>query len=176
MCDPLSMAVTSFTIGAAQQVMSYGAAKNNAAQQTAFYEQNRRNAIMSASLEQQQLDLRRTQEEAKASEESFDAMLEIRKRKATAEVAAGEAGITGLSVDGLLRDFDVAAGRTSDRIQANTEMTTQQLSLEKQGVRARMNDRINSVRPGTQPSGLALGLGIAAQGVDAYSKYRTYSR
>jgi hypothetical protein len=158
-------------VSAGSSVMQYGAASEQADAQNAYYAQNKVNAERSAMYEHQQNDLRKTQEQEAAGTKSFDNMLETRAKAAHAEVAAGEAGVTGLSVESLINDIYGAGGRTNDRIARNGELTLAQLNAEDSGIEARKADRINSVRRGVQPSGLALGLNIASAGLNAGTGY-----
>ena len=172
MCDPMTIAISTFMVGAVQSVSQYGAAKQQAAAQDAYYDANKANADRSAAYEYHQNQLRKQQEQDAAGTKSFDNMLETRAKVAHAEVGAGEAGVTGLSVDSLINDIFGAGGRTNDRIAQNKEMTLAQLNAEDQGIAARQTDRINSVRRGVQPSGLALGLNIASSGLNAATGYK----
>lgn len=172
MCDPVSLAVTTFMVGAGQSVASYGAAKQQAAAQDQLYADNKANAEFASMYEHQQLDKRIIQEQDAYGEKLFDTGLETRARAAKAEAAAADSGVSGLSVDSLLRDVWGAGDRASTRIMANEDMTLDQIAQEHLGVEARKNDRINSVRHGVQPSDLALGLGIASSGLNAATSYR----
>jgi hypothetical protein len=158
-------------VSAGSSVMKYEAADEQAHAQDQLYAQNKANAIGAADYEYQQNALRRTQEQEASGEKSFDNMLATQAKAATATVAAGEAGINGLSVDSLIRDVFSSGGRTSDRIARNDEMTLAQLDAERNGIEARKRDRINSVRKGVYPSGLALGLDIASSALNAGTSY-----
>lgn len=176
MCDPVSLAVTSFMVSAGSAVANYSAQSEQAQAQNDLWAKNRDNAEYSATVEHQQLALRKVQEQDAAGEKQFDNMVDTRARMARAETAANEAGVTGLSVDSLIRDVMGSGGRTSDRLAHNSEMTLQQLNMEDRGVDARKDARINSVRKGVAPSGLALGLNIASAGLNAGTDYRKMTR
>jgi hypothetical protein len=171
MCDPISLAVTSFMVSAGSSVMQYQAANEQADAQNQLYANNAANAKRSYTAEMQQNGLRMEQERDAAGEKSFDNMLDTRAKVATATVGAGEAGVTGLSVESLINDIYGAGGRTNDRIKHNEEMTLTQLATEQQGIEARRIDRTNSVKKGVAPSSLALGLNIASAGLNAGTSY-----
>lgn len=171
MCDPVSLAVSSFMVSAGSAVAGFGAQKQSAAAQDQLYADNKANAERSAIYEHQQLDRRAIQEDNAMGEKSFDNMLDTRAKAAAAEAEAADGGFSGLSVDSLIRDVFGAGGRTNDRIKENGDMTLSQINAEHAGVEARRVDRTNSVKHGVQPSGLALGLNIASGGLNAATSY-----
>jgi hypothetical protein len=142
-----------------------------AEEQNRLYEANRRNALLAHENNNKAITDRQVQEQEAAAAERFDASLDARKARATAEVAAGEAGVSGLSVNHLLRDFYGREGRNNDRISQNLDWSSAQLQSEKVGSSYRTVDRINSVQRATPPSFLDAGLRIASAGLDARSSY-----
>jgi len=173
MCEPISMAVASFAISAASTVMDFQAQSQAAKEQNKYYEQNRLNALQAFTDNQNAMNQRIAQEQEAASAEKFENRLEAKSARATNEVAAGEAGVSGLSIEGLARDFAGKEQRMSDRIDQQTDWTTQQLQAEKRGDSFRALDRINSVRRANKPNFAAAGLKIAAAGLDSFSTYKT---
>lgn len=176
MCNPLAFMGASFLIKSTAAVMQYGANVRQSQEQDAYYENNRVNAINAGNIEDQRLAMRQVQEENAGGEKKFDNMLETRARARKAEAGAGEAGITGLSVESLLRDIYQTGERAGGRIQSNTDATLEQLNAERNGVPIRVNDRINSVSRGKKPSMIGLGLQIAGAGVDSYTGYRSMTK
>lgn len=172
MCDPVSLAVGSFMVSAGSSVAQFGAAKQQADAQNDYYNANKANADRAAVYEYNQNTLRKSQEEDAAGMKSFDNMLDTQAKAAHAEVAAGEGGVSGLSVDSLINDIFGAGGRTNDRIKQNQEMTLAQLNAEDLSIDARHSERVNSVRRGVQPSGLALALNIGTAGLNSATSYR----
>jgi len=170
------MMVASFVIGAGQSVLEFSAQTQAANEQNRYYEENRQNALRSFENQQNQSVLRQSQENEAAAQQKFDASLENRRAQATAKVAAGEAGVSGLSVEAIQRDIASGAARYGDRVDQQTEWTQAQLQAQKAGQSYQAVDRINSVRKANKPSFLATGLKIAASGVNAYSGYRTATR
>ena len=167
MCDPLSM--IGFGIAAASQVVSYQGQAVAAEQQNQLYRDNAARANQSARDQMFQTQQRMLQEQEAAASEKIDTSREARAAKATASVAAGESGVTGLSVDALMREFDGRAAEANDRIDQNTEWSMTQLNNEMKGIRANTEDRINSVQRAAKPSFWDAGLRIAGAGLDSYS-------
>lgn len=170
MCDPLSM--IGFAIGAVQSVVQYQADVFAAEQQNRMYQENAARAQRAAHDQMFQTQQRMLQEQASAGEEKIDNMREARKARATAEVAAGEANVSGLSVNALLKEFSQQESRYNDRIDQNTEWTLDQLQDEIRGIQSNAEDRINSVQRAAKPSFFNTGLSIAAKGFDAINTYQ----
>jgi hypothetical protein len=168
----MTLAVSTFMVGAAKSGADFIGSSQQATAQENLYNANRTNALSAGSNEYNQIALRRIQEQDATGEKTFDNMLDTRARAAHATVAAGEAGISGLSVDSLVNDIYGAGGRTNDRIKENSEMSLQQLNTEELGVTARTNDRINSVKHGVQPSLLGLAINLGSTGLNAATGYK----
>ncbi|WGD31652.1 hypothetical protein AncyloWKF20_07490 [Ancylobacter sp. WKF20] len=138
-------------------------------QQEAMYEQNRLNSIKAMNDEVNQINLRTQQERTAAAEEMQKNIRTVTAQKATAEATAGEAGVSGLSVDMLLGELDNAASRDRSNIQSNLDMTVAQLDQERRAAETTRDNRINSVPRGRKPSGLGLAVGIGQAGLGAYN-------
>lgn len=176
MCPPALIAGLSFAIGAAQSVMQYQAASAAAEQQNALYEQNRVNALAAFTETQKQLTTRQIQEQEAAGAEKFDQNLEAKKAMATETVAAGESGISGLSLNHLMRDLQARSSRYNDRVDENRDWAVTQLQMEKKGQGYTTVDRINSVQKAVKPSFASAGLRILGSGVDAMTSYRNLTK
>ncbi len=168
MCvDPISM--IGFTIGAAQQAFSYVGQVDAANEQNRLYAENAARATRNAQDQQFQTQQRMLQEQIAAGNDKIDIEREARAAKATAIAAAGESGVSGLSVDALLAEFDGRAAEGKSRIDQNTDWTMTQLNNEMKGIRANAEDRINSVQRAAKPSFFDAGLRIAGVGIDSYT-------
>ncbi|MBB2681892.1 UNVERIFIED_ORG: vacuolar-type H+-ATPase subunit H [Rhizobium esperanzae] len=168
MCDPVSM--IGLAIGAAQQVVSFQAQSQAANEQNRLYADNAKRANQTARDQMFQTQQRMLQEQEKAGAEKADNLRDAREAKATATVAAGEGGVSGLSVDALLAEFDGRAATANDRIDQNTDWTLAQLNNEMKGIRSNAEDRINSVQRAAKPSFFDAGLRIVGEGLDQYDK------
>lgn len=170
MCD--FIAVLGLAISAAQGVMQYQAQQAQYEQQERIYEQNRLNALAAFRDQQQATNIRQIQEQETAAQERMDTALEARAARATAMTAAGESGVTGFSVEHLMRDYYAREQRFNDRVDTNLDWTMQQLQLEKKQQGYRALDRINSVPRGTPPSFGDAALRIAAGGLNTLTNYQ----
>lgn len=171
MCDPMTMAIGSFVIGAAQSVMQYMGEMEQFEANERFRKENAERANENAKQEYNANLNRISQEQDASGAQKADVQREARAAVAKATVAAGESGVSGLSVDALLADFYGREGTYVDRLDQQTAWTTEQLAYEQKGVRAKAIDRANSIQPATPPSFLAAGLRIAGAGMDAFGSY-----
>ena len=161
MCDPMTIAIGSALAGAAGQVVSYQ-------NQQAMYEQNRQNAMAAFRDNQKGLNDREMQEQDAAAQKRFDTSLQAKAAEATSEVSAGEAGVSGISVDALVGDIGARAGRATSNIDTNLDWTTSQLQAEKTAGAHQQTDRINSV---PAPNFADAALRIAGVGLNSASSY-----
>lgn len=161
----LSVAVSAFgaIAGFAQQQQAY-----EAQQQT--YKNNREAANKAAVANFASTQNRQLQEDAATSQEQQKLQIEAAKGRATAEVAAGEAGITGLSVDALVNDFYGQQGRYERTLANNHQMNRDYLRGEMEATQANTEGRINSVDQGQKPSFADAAIRILGSAVDAWGK------
>ncbi len=170
MCvDPISL--IGFGISAASTVVGYMGQSAAADEQNRMYQENAQRANQNARDQMFATQQRMLQEQEAGAAEKIDTMKEARAAKATATVAAGESGVSGLSVDALLSEFDGRAASYNDRVDQNTDWTMNQLNAEMKGIRANAEDRINSVQRAAKPSFWDAGLRIAGAGLDSYNGY-----
>lgn len=151
-----------------QAVVGFAAASQQAADQNAYYEQNRKNAIAARNDKDASLNNKVLQEREAASQELFEKQVTAMKARATAAVSAGESGVTGLSVDNLEQDLLAQQGRQMQAIQTNWEIKQQHAADEKEANYHQTIGRINSVRQARSPSPLGYifqGIGGALKGM-----------
>ena len=184
MCEPATIiAATTAVIGVASAAMSYSSQMSVAKAQSQAYQQNyTQNAQTAQQAAVQQyavVDQRIVQEQQAATVEKDQSALEARKAAATTRVAAGEAGISGLSVEALLGDIYGQSAKYNDQVDQQTEWTVQQMQREKEGIATNTQDRINNgvQKPTIQrPNFIDLGLKITQTGLDSYTSYQKYKK
>jgi hypothetical protein len=108
-----------------------------------------------------------TSEQKKASGDEMDAKLDALRARSKARVSAGEAGVSGLSVDALLSDFSTQEERYLGRVDQNYQTTRDAYQDERIGAFDTARARINSVGTPTKPNFLGAALRIGAAGVNA---------
>lgn len=111
----------------------------------------------------QDLDARELQEMLAAAQETDQITRASNKDRSTAIVAAGEAGVTGQSVDELLNDVTAQAAKNRLAVKTNSDITQAQLQRSRDQVIAQGQSEYNSVQPQkiNKPSYLTPLLGIA---------------
>jgi outer membrane PBP1 activator LpoA protein len=167
MCEPTTMAILS----AASKGIEFLEASRQADEQQARYDQNRIAAAQARDLKIQSLNQRAIQESEAAGEAKQKQAIEALELRERAVVAAGEAGVSGSSVDNLLNEYTAQRLRGVTTINRNLENVEKQISLQKMGASAEAENRINSMPQGTQPSFLAAGISAGASGYATYKAY-----
>lgn len=160
-------------VGAAGAVMNFMAQNQAAKAQEAANKRAAQSAIVSANAQTQALHARELQEREAALQQKREVQSEARKAESRVVTSAGEAGITGLSLDSLLFDIGFTRGENERAIEANQDFTAEQLGRQAQGVRAQAAGRIASLPIVQRPSIFATGLQIAGQFTNAFSSYQT---
>lgn len=142
----------SFGVQALGAVAGFAAQSQQAAAQNEYYEENRRQAIKAQVNEYAHQQNKILQENRSASAEIFETKIEAMKARSTANAAAGEAGVTGLSVQALLNDYYGREGRRVDSLTQNYEMTRDNVRAEMDATQSKAIARINSVQRAAKPS------------------------
>ncbi len=103
------------------------------------------------------------EEQTAAAQRTNRGFKATRQASSTARVAAGEAGVAGVSVDLLLDDLQREQGEFADSVEQNLEITQRQVERQIRGAGARRNSRVNAVQA---PSFLSTALRIGGVGLD----------
>jgi len=166
-----SLATTALSIG--QSYMAYQGQQQQYKQQKKMNEVNQANAHQDMLSAFSDTNRRMSQAEEKAAQDVWDAQRETRKRRARARVAAGEAGVSGSSVEALLSDIDHQGAEYAGDVNQNTDMSLAQLSRAQEGHRATYRNRVAGMPSPIRPNKMALGLQIGSAGLDGYTSYRS---
>ena len=165
MCEPTVMAV----LAVAQGVSEYQQGVAQAQSDQARFDANRLAANDARDLKIQSLNQRAIQENEAAAEEKMRLGIQALEGEGAALVAAGEAGVSGSSVDLLLQDYTAQKLRGVTTINRNLENVEKQIELEKRGASAEALNRTNSLQQGVMPNFLAAAVGTAASATAAYN-------
>lgn len=168
----VGMAIGQFVISAASSVMAYQQQATQAEAQNEYYENNRREANQAAVNTYASQQNRALQEQKAASQQKQEVAVEGLKARSTAEVAAGESGVSGLSVDALVGDFYGQQGRYERTLDNNYAMQSDYLRGEMDATQSQAQGRINSVQQAQKPSFAGAAIRILGAGLDAFGSYK----
>ena len=142
----MGLEILGAVLSIAQAGIGYAAQAQQAKAQNAAAERNRLNAVAAGNDKYAAINNDTLLNKDAASAKLFDQKIEEMKAKATARVAAGENGVTGLSVAALLNDFGSQAFRRAQATQINYQMQAQHNADELISANHQVQSRINSVR------------------------------
>lgn len=171
MCDPASaMAGATLAIGAVQAVSKYSAGQEDASTQRDYQKQVAYNAEVSRNFAWNSLGIRQSQEADAATMALTDNQTRAIKARALSDTSAGESGVQGNSVESVARGFYAEQDRIDSATVRNTEMSIEQLQVEKAQEQAKFASRTAFPKI-KEPSMVGLGLEIGAAGVAGYTTY-----
>lgn len=172
MCTPLALGWASFALGAGSGVAQYAGQRQQAKQQAAYQAQSIAAAQKKKQLQDTSALLERQQQKQAVAQEKGKVTKRGEAARDTAGVAAGESGVSGLSVQALMDDYirqqagQVAALTSQDKLYA----LRHGLNLEQLGL-ASQQEIMGLSRPIDKPSALGLALNIGSSALGAYSTY-----
>jgi len=158
MCEPVTIAaVTGMSASAAQAtalgiqgataLAGIGSSVSAAKNQNAAAQANAQSARDAYLLKSRQTSLRLRQEQVQASQARQDADLKTLKAQGSAMASAGGAGVQGINVDQLLKDFEASEGLMASRIDQRLGGLQQQAEMDALGFQSEAQSRINSMQP-----------------------------
>jgi hypothetical protein len=118
------MAAVSLAMSAASTVMQHQDAQSAADDANKAADANAKLARESAITQYGQLQQRELQEREASGQKSMQTAMDARALRARALASADDAGVTGLSVDALLRDINGQEGRAQTAIDRNLGFVT----------------------------------------------------
>lgn len=99
---------------------------------------------------------------------------EAQKAQATIRTGAGEAGVSGISVDSLINDYAAQEAAIYQQGNRQQELNAMQTNRQLQAMAMGTSYNANRIQePISRPSALAAALNIGAAGMSAYSQYRS---
>jgi hypothetical protein len=141
--------------------------------QTKQHEQNQRNAQAALRDSYIAIQNRQQQEAQSAAQQIEERRRESVRQMSSAYAAAGEAGVSGFSVQSILADIGATASRDISTIEQNRDWSLDQLNSEMAGARNQAMGQMNATAPGIRPSGWATALQIGSSAAGAYANYTT---
>jgi len=167
MCDPIS--ITAVTAAVGSNIAQFAGARQQAKQQAAFQAQSIAAAQRKAGFQRTSQILEAQQKQLALAQEKGKVTKAAREQLSRATVSAGEAGVSGLSVQALMDDYI--------RQQAGKQvaLTTQEklyglqygMGLRQLGL-ASQQEILGLSQPIEKPSLLSAGLGAISGGLSGY--------
>ena len=177
MCFPAiaaALPAISAGLGAGSAILGYAGQRQQAKAQAAYQAQSIAAAQRKAGFQRTSEILEAQQKRLALAQETGKVTKASKEKLASATVAAGEAGVSGLSVQALMDDYvrqqagQVAALTSQDKLYALRHgLNLQQLAM------ASEQEIQGLSRPIEKPSALRAGLSILQSGVGAYGTYKT---
>lgn len=164
--DPVSLFAIKSALEVGTAVASFATMAGQADAQEEINNRAASDSLEAARLNYDQLAAMNEQSRAAAEQEIMENDREALRSTEMARAAASEAGVTGLSVDALIRDMYGKQARFRDTVNVNLENQQRQIEFEKRNVSASTQSQLNSLPPVEPPNfmGLALRAGTGIFG------------
>ena len=169
MCDPATMMTVAGT--ATQYVGQQQQASAQNAMNRQRQELGTERALQNYRLQTSQAYKRMQQEREATGQEIREVSRQSRRAQATGAVSAGEAGVTGKSVDAMLDDFERQELMYQTNIKRNQEWREDNTKDQLEAIRIGTQGRIEDLQfmPAQRPSFLGAALRIGGQVADYYA-------
>lgn len=118
------------------------------------------------------IEVQRQQALADTREQMTKNTVAGRAASATASVAAGESGVTGTSVDALLRELQGKAAWDNMTAETNYLRQDTALNAQRENVNTNSNSQLNSLTTPASPDYLGAGVRFGQSALNIYSDYR----
>lgn len=178
MCGPAAIPLATLAISAVSTVASISQqqsqARATANAQNEFNRQQEQNALTARNQNLAALEAERQAALGDTREQINQNTMALRRAQATARVSAGEAGVSGLSVDALLRDLSGQAGYDNATATENYLRQDADINARRENAQIGAVNTVTSIRnPQIQaPDYLGGALRIGQAGLSAYSDYQ----
>lgn len=160
-----ALPVLGMALSIAGGVAGYQQAKQQADAQNQMYRDNARDANKAAESQYAAIEHRAVQERTATEQKLFESNVDALKARSQARTAAGDAGVTGLSVNALLGDLWSQQSRRDDASIQNYETAQSDAAAQMDQVKSQTQSRINSVQRAKSPSMLPFLIGGLAGGL-----------
>lgn len=174
MCGP-AIPLIGLAITAASTAYSVDAQQKQAKAQDQSNQVQFQNSMTAYRSNLASIEVQRNQMQEDATEKVNRNNAAGRAATAQARVAAGEAGVSGLSVDALLRDLAGEAAYDNTNVEENYLRNNVALNAKRENAYNMTASEINSLRTPVAPDYVGAGLRIADAGLNAYRGYQNSS-
>lgn len=174
MCDPVS--ITLATLQVAQTVSSLKGQMDTAKAQEKFNNKQRDQALIAMGENNNQINLAQEQQRQQAMSQVEQNNKAARDALSTAQVSAGENGVSGLSVDALMGDILGQQSMFNESVKQNYMGQVMANETSRRNVHTDASNLVNSLQPVAAPDYLGAALRIGQAGVQGYGAYGDYIR
>jgi len=172
MCEvtALGLGIANLALGATAAGASFVGQRQQAKAQSAYQRQASIAERQRALQEQRSIRMRQGQEQEATNREINEMSKKAREAVSTAQVSAGESGVSGLSVNALLQDYENQSLAYNMGLARQQEMRDVQtgLALTDAGFRT-VNNQIGINRIVSKPGFLEGGLRVASSGLSGFA-------
>ena len=172
MCGPAAIPIAMLAITAVSTVASIAAQQQQYSAQQDFNQRQYDSSMTAYRHNLANLEVQRNQARDDATEQVQQNSLAAMRAQATARVAAGEAGVSGLSVDALLRDLAGQAAYDNTSVEENYLRQDRAINAKREQVYGDTVSQINQLRPAMSPDYLGAGLRIGQATASSYGQYQ----
>lgn len=170
MCEPVTLTLLTFGAQAAQAVLQYNEADEDAKSQNAGNAETRRQLREKQELDAMDASRARSQQWEQDAAETNQYAMEHRKAYATLDALVGE-GAGGNTASRKLTTLGIKEGQDLATLAANSTRARSEISLGESGRAASTNNQIASIRDVRRPSPLGAALQIGGAAVNAKQQY-----
>lgn len=165
MCEPTTLMALQVASAAGGLVATQQAAD----QQAYANRQNYNNQMTAYRYNTANANATKVQEAENLAAKKMDINAETIRKQATAAVAAGEAGVSGLSVDGLLASIGAEGGRAVSNAETNYLRADRAIETDKMNIWSGTASNIGQMKTPASPDYLTAGLKIGTA-IDTYKR------
>jgi len=162
MCDP----ITALTV--ASGVAGFVGQQQQAKAQASANKRTQALILQNQSLQIQSLQNAEDEDRVKTQESIINNQKAADAARATAAVSAGEAGVSGLSVDALLGDLTLQEAENRNDLMMSQDFRQRQRQLDREGIGITSQSQVNQMPTPQYPSFFEAALSTAASGVNTY--------
>jgi hypothetical protein len=169
MCDPASVTLA---LTVASNVAGVSAQQEQAKAQEQYNQQVYNNQMQAYRYNLANQETQRVAARGDAAEKVNQNAMALAAAKSRARTAAGESGVSGLSVNALLSEMEGQYGMDSSNTYTNLLRTEQSINAGQTNTWAGTSSTINQLKTPTSPNYFGAGLQIAGAGLNYYDKTR----
>lgn len=175
MCDATAIAVATFAMAAGSTAYSVDQQNKQAAYQNELNAYNDKLSKEALADNLNTVAYNQNQNKDSATNDILQASLQSRQAEASARVAAGESGISGATVDSLLRDIKSKQSLYVSDTLAGLEQGNMDAAQQSKQQWNNYLSEVGNRTPSQKASMVAAGLQIGSAAVSSYSTYKQLS-